>query len=196
VPTVYSCPVTTASTAHIWVEWNGVITASDTTTWTVWNHNISTATTNVAYSTDTASVIYAVWDQALRRETPQERQERQIRLELQRTKAEQARVLRDAADKRAERLLLQFLSSDQEVQYRASRYFEVLSKDGMRRYRIRRGWAGNVTVIDPKGREVEQLCIHPNVSVPPEDNLLAQKLLLEADEEKFRRTANITRLAA
>jgi hypothetical protein len=170
-----------------------VITASDTTAWTVWNHNISTATTNVAYSTDTASVIYAVWDQALRRETPQDRQ---IRVELQRTKAEQARVLRDAADKRAERLLIQFLNSDQEAQYRRDRYFEVLSRDGMRRYRIRRGWAGNVTVIDPKGREVERLCIHPNVSVPPEDNLLAQKLLLEADEEKFRRTANITRLAA
>jgi hypothetical protein len=153
----------------------------------------------VAYSTATSSathLTFTVWNEALRSETPQERQERQIRLELQRTKAEQARVLRDAADKRAERLLLQFLSSDQEVQYRASRYFEVLSKDGMRRYRIRRGWAGNVTVIDPKGREVEQLCIHPNVSVPPEDNLLAQKLLLEADEEKFRRTANITRLVA
>jgi hypothetical protein len=156
--------------------------------WTCSSRNI--IATNIT-ACDTTNFTFTIRDGARpRSDTAQERQE------LRRARAEQTRILRDAADKRAERLLLQFLNPDQEVQYRKDRYFEVLSKDGTRRYRIRRGWAGNVTVIDLKGREVEKLCIHPDISVPQEDNLLAQKLLLEADEEEFRRTANITRLIA
>lgn len=38
--------------------------------------------------------------------------------------------------------------------------------------------------------------IHPDRLVPTADNLVAQKMLLESDEAAFRRTANITKLAA
>jgi hypothetical protein len=111
-------------------------------------------------------------------------------------KAKRIQVLRDEADKRATALLAQFLNEHQRKQFEKDRFFEVLSRCGTRRYRISRGLAGNVTVFDPQGRAVERLCIHTEPNLPLEDNLLAQKLLLEADEEKFRKTANITRLAA
>lgn len=108
----------------------------------------------------------------------------------------EARERRAKAEFVAEKLLLSALTDEQQEQYRRSKYFEVTSKTSRRRYRISYGWAGNVFVFDEKGRNVEKLCIHPSVQVPVPDHLLAQKFMLESDEEGFRRTANITRLAA
>lgn len=108
------------------------------------------------------------------------------------------RKARESADAKADRLLKTILSAEQRVQYERERAFDVIvGRTGeRRRYRIKHGWAGNVFVVDDRGREVERLCIHPSVQVPIADNLVAQKLLLEADEATFRRTANSTRLVA
>jgi hypothetical protein len=50
---------------------------------------------------------------------------------------------------------------------------------------------GNVEELDAKGNPKLKLCVHP-VNVPLADALVTQKLLLETDEQEFRRMANIS----
>ncbi len=95
---------------------------------------------------------------------------------------------------RAESLLLSALTPDQTKDFRKTSEFTVISKDGKRTYRITYGIAGNVILIE-KGKPVARYCIHPT-GIPTEDVMLAQKLMLETDEESFLRIANRTPLAA
>lgn len=93
------------------------------------------------------------------------------------------------AQDRAEALLQQFLSPAQREQFARSSAFTVTAKSG-RRYSLRRGWAGNVFLLDFHDRDVVRLCLHPETTIPRADLLIAQKMLLEADEDAFLRTAN------
>jgi hypothetical protein len=97
-----------------------------------------------------------------------------------------------AAEGRADALLKCLLAADQRAQYDREQAFEVLTcREGRtRRYRLRRGFAGNVYLLDESGREIEKFCIHTSQDIPVADNLIAQKLLLEGDEEAFLRIAN------
>jgi hypothetical protein len=96
---------------------------------------------------------------------------------------------------RAERLLLSCLDEIQRDRFQKERVFEVIGRS-RRRYLVEYGWAGNVKILDETGKAVTKLCIHPVRPVPVPDNLLAQKLMIETDEEQFLKTANHTRLAA
>lgn len=96
---------------------------------------------------------------------------------------------RKKAEATAEVLLLRHLNPEQREEYRQHKYFHV--EVAGRRYRIDKGWAGNVKLIEG-GKVAESLCIHPIERIPDQDNMLGQKLLLEWDEEEFRRTANIS----
>ncbi len=109
----------------------------------------------------------------------------------------EARV-REIADERAVKILTAHLTPEQREQYRREKCFEVLTtREGkIRRYRISHGWAGNITVLNGEGQQIEKLCIHPAKRIPFADNLLAQKLLLEADEDQFLKIANHTPLPA
>lgn len=89
---------------------------------------------------------------------------------------------------RARTLLLACLSDAQREAFEAHGYFEVVTASGQR-YRITRGWGGNVLLI-VNDKPAARFCIHPSQYVPEEDNMLAQKLLLEHDEPTFLRTAN------
>ncbi len=100
----------------------------------------------------------------------------------------EAEVLRDQADKRAEQLLLAHLSPEQQRDWRRAQYFELITKGG--RYRLYKGWAGNVALIGENGAEISRYCIHPREVIPEADNLLAQKLMLELEEAEFLRIAN------
>ncbi len=91
---------------------------------------------------------------------------------------------------RAESLLLSALNPIQAKDFRTTREFTVISKDGKRTYRITYGIAGNVILIE-KGKPVARYCIYP-IGIPIEDVMLAQKLMLETDEESFIRIANRT----
>lgn len=143
--------------------------------------------------------------------TPEERAAQEAaRQEALRRYEEQQRERREA-DKRAEALLRAHLSDEQRAEYELGQVFHVRSRSG-RLYRVTRGWSGNVfelreepEVIAPDGRvqqngaprlvEVARYCIHPREYTPDADNMLAQALLLQADEEEFLRIANRTRLA-
>lgn len=100
-------------------------------------------------------------------------------------------VRRSSAEVKAEELLRSCLSRSQDEELTKNGWFDVPVKD--RTYRIKRGIAGNIFLLGDDGREVERFCIHPS-GVPAGDAMLAQKLLLETDERKFRQVANITTL--
>jgi hypothetical protein len=105
---------------------------------------------------------------------------------------------RKLADKRAEQLLLEHLNEEQAAEWTKDRAFHIETADGRRKYRIAYGLQHNVRVVkceEPltaqRGvalREGHRLCAHvyhPDGPIPDADNVLAQKLLLEADEERF-----------
>jgi hypothetical protein len=100
---------------------------------------------------------------------------------VRRSKAALAR--RRQARRRAEALLVGWLSPDQRRQYRARGWFEVTTARGYR-YRVLRG---GVVRLDPRG---SAYCIEATSPVPVADEMLANKLLLETDERRFLATAH------
>lgn len=94
------------------------------------------------------------------------------------------------ASTRAEALLVSSLNPEQAAEFREWRSFTLHSKDGKRTYRITYGIAGNVFEVE-RGQAIASYCIHPT-GVPTEDVMLAQKLMLETDEESFLKIANKT----
>jgi hypothetical protein len=89
---------------------------------------------------------------------------------------------RREAELRAEALLLSWLSPSQRDQYRSRGWFDVVSRGG-NRYRI---WPWKVTRLDvPRCA----YCIEAVPRVPAADEMLANKLLLETDEQRFLATA-------
>lgn len=181
---------TTMDDAGIWCRWTSNSTTSvehytPNTVWRIWQSSEAARSGQVVYETDLAP------------ETPEQAQQRvedaRRREEAARLAMEQARREREAAEAKARELLTGLLSPEQVEEYGRSRAFHVVGSDGVR-YRVKKGWAGNVEELDQEGRAVARLCIHPQVIVPEEDNLAAQKLLLEADAGEFRRIANRTPL--
>jgi hypothetical protein len=137
------------------------------------------------------------------RETPQQAAERAAKEELARQQREieaaQRKVFTDTAKARARRLLFSMLTPDQQKELDEKNHFHltVYSKDGtMKVYRIEHGYAGNVKLLGPDGQPVKRYCIHADSRLPYEDQMLAQKLLLETNEEHFLKTANMTQLRA
>lgn len=106
------------------------------------------------------------------------------------------------ATKKAENLLLSALCEEQRKDLKKWGYFKlyVKAKDGGQRvYRIRRGQIRNIDLveeIDGVLRPVKTLCAHPEIQVPDADAMLAQKLMLETDEEAFLKIANHMRPVA
>jgi len=90
---------------------------------------------------------------------------------------------RREAARRAEALLVGWLSSDQRAQYRRRGWFEVRTAAG-HRYGI---WPGRVVRLDVRGAGY---CIEATTPVPVADEMLANKLLLETDEGRFLATAH------
>ena len=91
-------------------------------------------------------------------------------------------------------MLGSLLSKDQPVSLKDRNYFdlEVTGRDGaVKRYRIHKGRSGNVELLAPDGTPLRRYCAHPDLYVPDEDTMLSQKLVLESDEERFLRTANV-----
>lgn len=92
---------------------------------------------------------------------------------------------------KALRLLEENLSAQQWEEYNKDKRFHVVSQSG-KLYQIRHGRSRNIRLIE-NGKIVGIYCIHPQDMVPDEDTLLAQKLMLEANEEAFLKIANFER---
>ncbi|MBI4060139.1 MAG: hypothetical protein HY403_01785 [Elusimicrobia bacterium] len=91
-------------------------------------------------------------------------------------------------EQRAEQLLRAALSETQARDLAERGYFEIVGSLG-HRYRIRRAPQRNVDQLDEAGGMVRSLCAAP-LDVPVADAMLAQKLLIEADELAFAFLAN------
>lgn len=100
--------------------------------------------------------------------------------------------VREAANKRAEELMLAHLTPAQRLQIKAHGWFIVEGGRSKHNYMIRpTAYAGNIEVTEWDGRR-SRLCCHVDHSIPVFDNALAQKLMLEHDEDAFLRIANRT----
>lgn len=172
-----------SSSTTIWPEWNTayqpVTYITNQATWENW-----VVVCNDGYSTRTQP----------RQLTEEERAEREARVAEGRRLQAEAAAAAKAASERALTLLLSALDEEQAAEYTEHQRFHVTATSG-RRYCIKHGRQHNVFLVDADGRAVREYCGHVGESVPNEDNILAQKLLLEADEEAFIRVANARAMA-
>jgi hypothetical protein len=95
----------------------------------------------------------------------------------------------EEAEKRSRDVLLACLSPEQMKQFDRFDRFEVVAYSG-NRYHILPKKDYNVRLLDEAGNETAALCAGPDDHPPICDQMLAQKLWLEADEEGFLKVAN------
>jgi hypothetical protein len=99
-----------------------------------------------------------------------------------------------AALAKSRELLLANLTPAQRETFETHQWFVVTGGKTKQQYRIRTAnYQGNIDVFEGE-RIVAKLCCHLG-DVPLHDHHLAQKLLLQFDEDDFLRTANRTRVA-
>lgn len=161
----------------VWQTWAGTTASTTNITQQVWDW----------WATSTGSGQYTIPYQmpAL---TEEELAAAAERNRLAAIAAEERRAQRVVADKKARLLLLDCLEDEQKQELEKDGYFHVETRDGTRRYRLRPG-GQPVRVHGEDGRHWAY-CIHPDHGFPTDDVVLAQKLLLESDEEEFLRIAN------
>lgn len=211
--------ITTAGTGDPWVHWMGqiegridLIMTTGTTiefireqglVWSAWAHGPQII---VRRSYDERMV-----EDERRREREREeyRQSPEYRAEAERIEAAalesaerweakhaEEKRLREIAEDKAEHLLMSVLTPEQRDEYHRLQSFRVHTPSG-NIYRVKRGRMGNLKRIelDSEGREkvVETLCVHPRINVPNQDTMIAQKLMLETNEDELRALANISR---
>jgi hypothetical protein len=98
-------------------------------------------------------------------------------------------TFREEGEEAAQKALRALLTGEEYHQLRTQSYVEVQSRSRAgRMYRIP-GTGGRVSVLEG-GKEVLRLCLRPRKMLPRGDVVLTHKLLLEADEEQYLRTAN------
>ena len=128
--------------------------------------------------------------------------EREKRAVAQRRKEAEKRLFTETSKERARHLLSSMLSPEQREEFQEDDCFHLRVIDGKsgeeRVYRIDQGFQGNVKLLGPDGRPVKSYCIHAKTTddegrrLPNEDHMLAQKLLLQTDEESFLKIANMS----
>lgn len=195
------------TTDRVWGTWT---TGSDSTTsieittqegaWQQWvSCDAATTSANDTSVTVASDQVWGVWiadgDRITFRYEEPTQEELEARAERQRIQEEQrleAKRLKEVADQKALDLLMRFLEDEQLQQLESEGAFVVKTKE--REYRIEKGWQGNVKELNKDGEAIASWCIHPSKKVPHQDNMLAQKFLLETNEDDFRRIANRTAL--
>jgi hypothetical protein len=91
------------------------------------------------------------------------------------------------AHERSLRLLVACLTPEQRVEFARSNAFKVRGESGQC-YRITYDKSMNIEVLAPSGMVLRRLCAGP-VDIPTPAVMLAQKLMLEAQEAEFLRIA-------
>jgi hypothetical protein len=128
--------------------------------------------------------------------TPEERAERVAAMErrdaLRKEREKEREKERRVAEAKAKKLLEECLTPVQKRAFRRWGTIPVVAESG-KRYRIEKGWSGNVVELE-RGKVQARYCCHPKGvhSLPTYDVMLAQKLSLEADENHFVKTAVVT----
>lgn len=91
---------------------------------------------------------------------------------------------RDSSESRGLRLLRDWLSPEQRVQFNQKNYFDVVGCYTGKRYRIHFGINSNVVELDHTGRQVAGFCFLPMGDLVAGDVMLAQKIALETNEKE------------
>ncbi len=94
------------------------------------------------------------------------------------------------AKRKAHNLFLKCLSQKQRDDFERENCFYVEAKSGKRYLVDCKKRYHNVFEIDEADKKLIEYCIEQTQRTPLGDNHLAQKLLLEADEEMFKKIAN------
>ena len=96
---------------------------------------------------------------------------------------------------KSKRLLLKNLTKAQKIVFKQTETIPVVGKSG-KRYRITKRSAYGVEVLDKKGKLTHKMCFQLDSSknCPIYDQMLAQKLVLEADEKKAWKVANVQKV--
>lgn len=95
-----------------------------------------------------------------------------------------------SAQQRAEQLLMEVLTTKEFRQFKTHGYLDVPSPSCPDRvYRVRGG--GGPVQVREAGRASVLLCVQPQNWLPAADVVLMHKLLIEGDEYRYRRTANV-----
>lgn len=115
----------------------------------------------------------------------QQQQERQREVALQQERKRRQRTSLE----RSMLLLREACNDDQIQQLEEEGSILVVGKSGTRYKVTDRGTVANVHVLDAEDKISHRLCAHP-LRVPQGDVMLAQKLMLEHDEEGFVKLAN------
>jgi hypothetical protein len=183
-----------ASTTYIWpfVLTEGTGSSSSTTQYLT--NSTAAAWTNWTTTATTTATTYFKPPAPPRRLTPEEQEaenrritEHRRRMQAESREWERVRV---EANHRAEMLLAENLNDEQAEQYVRNKAFRVRgSRGGV--YSIHHGVAFEVDPNDPE-YTTHSICIH-GTGVPEPDNMLAKKLMIETDEEAFRRIGNFAR---
>lgn len=187
---LYQLANTTMTTAsamtNFWNLQHTTTTASATTIWTTWNTHLATATNSGAYRP-----AYRTPQKTPELTAEQEWQRKHDALvRANRVRASQLR--RKIADRTAEALLMEVLNDEQQREWLLHQQVHVADVDEVRVYRIRKGWAGNIDVLEC-GVKVETWCVHPRRSVPHADNVLGQLLMIQSGHAaELRGIANVT----
>jgi hypothetical protein len=91
---------------------------------------------------------------------------------------------------RGQKLLREWLSSEQRAEFDAKRYFDVIGCDSGKRYRIHYGATTNVHEIGDDGSPLVGWCFLPKGPLVAGDVMLAQKIALETYECSALAVAN------
>ena len=186
-----------SDTTACWYEWCGTGTAatstSDTdTTWVKWNTGTATSTSTgeclIEWNRGYARGTYAV-------QKPREKTQEEIAAQKKAEAEYQERMRKEAeerkaAEVRAAELLSQHLDDEQADSLAKSKRFHVVGSDGERYEIYCTKRQHNVFALDAEGKRKREYCIVQTGPTPLSDHLLSQKLLLEADAERFKKIAN------
>ena len=177
---------TMSTTEDVWYTWADTSTTTTVTndTWVTWTTDSTGEVRDVRRHVGAPQRSY----QPPQR-TPEQIRAQEARLERARIDREVAARKRQEAITRADELLMGSLSQEQKVDMERDGFFFVDSKRPGRRYRLRNGRSGNVDVME-NNTVLHRLCAHPAMQVPDGDTRLAQKLMLEHQEEAFLGRAN------
>jgi hypothetical protein len=100
------------------------------------------------------------------------------------------KTIEDIREARGITLLREWLSPEQQAQFDASKWFDVVGCDSGRSYRIRHGTGTNVHELDDAGRPIVGWCFVPSGHLAAGDVMLAQKIALETNERGVLAVAN------
>ena len=190
------CSTDTTSATDIWIDWNGTTSATTSATTntsnnTIWMSWTSTSTEIITSATDTTHV--ATSQESLERGRVAEHARCQAKADAK--VAEEDRI---AARKRAMKLLLSNLTKKQKEQFAKHKFFVIEGGKSKRKYRIRGNPENasipmaNIDVLhhDNDNNVDHKICFHLSYGIPLGDQLLAQKLMLENDEDRAIEVSN------